>query len=122
MVTRIAAMATTEQTHVPVHEAKAKFSEMIRRVGEGEEIVKALRDVATVAVNHGHRGSMEAHRSAVVAEAIPTSDQLGLAGRGRCSRIREVSEEGDPQTYVRLWRAWDLLACAAPLACARAAP
>jgi prevent-host-death family protein len=39
MVTRIAAMATAEQTHVPVHEAKAKFSEMIRRVGEGEEIV-----------------------------------------------------------------------------------
>jgi prevent-host-death family protein len=33
------AMATTAQTHVPVHEAKAKFSEMIRRVGEGEEIV-----------------------------------------------------------------------------------
>ena len=33
------AMVTTEQTHVPVHEAKAKFSEMIRRVGEGEEIV-----------------------------------------------------------------------------------
>jgi len=39
MVTRMGAMATTEQTHVPVHEAKAKFSEMIRRVGEGEEIV-----------------------------------------------------------------------------------
>ena len=32
-------MATTEQTYVPVHEAKAKFSEMIRRVGDGEEIV-----------------------------------------------------------------------------------
>ena len=39
MVTRMGPMATTEQTHVPVHEAKAKFSEMIRRVGEGEEIV-----------------------------------------------------------------------------------
>lgn len=39
MVTRMSAMATTEQTHVPVHEAKAKFSEMIRRVGDGEEIV-----------------------------------------------------------------------------------
>ena len=38
-MTRIADMATTEQTHVPVHEAKAKLSEMIRRVSEGEEIV-----------------------------------------------------------------------------------
>ena len=35
----MAGMATTDQTRVPVHEAKAKFSEMIRRVGEGEEIV-----------------------------------------------------------------------------------
>ncbi len=33
------AMATTAQTHVPVHEAKAKFSEMIRRAGEGEELI-----------------------------------------------------------------------------------
>jgi prevent-host-death family protein len=32
-------MATTEQTHVPVHEAKAKFSEMIRRAEQGEEII-----------------------------------------------------------------------------------
>lgn len=32
-------MATTEQTHVPVHEAKAKFSEILRRAGDGEEIV-----------------------------------------------------------------------------------
>lgn len=34
-------MATTSSsaTHVPVAEAKAKFSEMLRRAGSGEEIV-----------------------------------------------------------------------------------
>lgn len=34
-------MATTSSsaTHVPVAEAKAKFSEMLRRAGAGEEIV-----------------------------------------------------------------------------------
>ena len=41
MVTRILVMTTTRSpaTHVPVAEAKAKFSEMLRRAGEGEEIV-----------------------------------------------------------------------------------
>lgn len=41
MVTRILDMTTTRSTatHVPVAEAKAKFSEMLRRAGEGEEIV-----------------------------------------------------------------------------------
>jgi prevent-host-death family protein len=41
MVTRITAMATvpSASTRVPVAEAKAKFSEMLRRAGEGEEIV-----------------------------------------------------------------------------------
>ncbi len=41
MVTRILGMATARSTatHVPVAEAKAKFSEMLRRAGEGEEIV-----------------------------------------------------------------------------------
>lgn len=41
MVTRIPAMPTTPAStaHVPVAEAKAKFSEMLRRAGEGEEIV-----------------------------------------------------------------------------------
>ncbi|MBM3634714.1 MAG: type II toxin-antitoxin system Phd/YefM family antitoxin [Actinobacteria bacterium] len=30
---------SSSPTHVPVAEAKAKFSEMLRRAGEGEEIV-----------------------------------------------------------------------------------
>ena len=41
MMTRIVGMATARSatTHVPVAEAKAKFSEMLRRAGDGEEIV-----------------------------------------------------------------------------------
>ena len=38
-MTTMAPMAATDQTHVPVHEAKAKFSEILRRAGDGEEIV-----------------------------------------------------------------------------------
>ncbi len=40
-MTRIWDMATAHSsaTHVPVAEAKAKFSEMLRRAGDGEEIV-----------------------------------------------------------------------------------
>ena len=41
MMTRIVGVTTMRSTatHVPVAEAKAKFSEMLRRAGEGEEIV-----------------------------------------------------------------------------------
>lgn len=56
-------MATTRTsaTHVPVAEAKAKFSEMLRRAGAGEEIVVTShgRPVARIVPPAGAHPSRE---------------------------------------------------------------
>jgi len=90
MMTRMIAMATTNHTHVPVHEAKAKFSEMIRRVGEGEEITITNhgRPVAKMVPPELHKLSGEAAVAAIL------ETRRALAIHITPEEIREWIDEG----------------------------
>lgn len=61
MATTPSSATPSTATHVPVAEAKAKFSEMLRRAGEGEEIVVTShgRPVARIVPPEAPRPSRE---------------------------------------------------------------
>ena len=61
MATTPSSATPSTATHVPVAEAKAKFSEMLRRVGEGAEIVVTShgRPVARIVPPEAPRPSRE---------------------------------------------------------------
>lgn len=61
MATTPSSATASNATHVPVAEAKAKFSEMLRRAGEGEEIVVTShgRPVARIVPPEAPRPSRE---------------------------------------------------------------
>lgn len=61
MATTPSSSTPSTATHVPVAEAKAKFSEMLRRAGEGEEIVVTShgRPVARIVPPEAPRPSRE---------------------------------------------------------------
>ncbi len=83
-------MATAEPTHVPVHEAKAKFSEMLRRVGRGEEIVVTRhgREVARIVPAASPAPSREEWAANLLAL------RRSLAGRATGDEIVQWIHEG----------------------------
>ena len=61
--------------------------------GEGEQIGEVIRDGAVMAIHDGLGSLVERDGSSVVAETLPSPDQLSLAGRGGGRRSGKVGEQ-----------------------------